>query len=222
MALILSIESSTAICSVALAKDGVLLSSREENEGFTHAEKLTTFVQEVLTENNYQISDLDAVAVSGGPGSYTGLRIGVSTAKGLCYACDRPLIVVDTLTAMADGAIAKLALDAFYCPMIDARRMEVYSAVYQSDLSLVKETSAIVIDANFLNDITAKKIVLFGDGVEKCKSMLSDPKFVFIESYPSALHLIRLAELKFQSKQFENVSLYEPFYLKEFVAGPKK
>lgn len=220
MAIILSIETATTVCSVALSKDGSVIGSREINEGFVHAEKLTVFIQEILKEAQLEAAQLSAVAVSSGPGSYTGLRIGASVAKGLCYALDLPLISVPTLEAMALGAISLYPNDAFYCPMIDARRMEVYCALFDAELNIISPVEAKIIDAGFMSGFS-RPIICFGDGSDKAKT-LPEIKHQFVECLPSAANVSVLAEKKFAMNAFENVSLFEPFYLKEFVAGPKK
>ena len=222
--MILSIESATAVCSVALSSEGRLLAIRELNEGFSHAEKLTVFIQEVITEAGVSLKELKAVAVSSGPGSYTGLRIGVSAAKGLCYALDIPLISVDTLLSMAAGAVNAYGESVLYCPLLDARRMEVYCAVYDAHLKVVNSVEAKVVDEYFLEDVVRDaKVVLFGDGAAKCKPLLmKNENFIFIKSFTSARFVSVIAEEKFTKGEFENLALFEPFYLKEFIPGPKK
>jgi tRNA threonylcarbamoyladenosine biosynthesis protein TsaB len=228
MALILNIETATTVCSVALAEDGKLLSLKEENKANTHAEKITIFIGEVLKAAGKRIHDLDAVAVSSGPGSYTGLRIGVSTAKGLCYALDKPLIAVDTLQSLANVILNSLpmssGLNSFLVPMIDARRMEVYCAVYNMQLNEIEKTEPKVIDENSFADLLEKKkIYFFGDGSAKCKQLLSkNSHAVFIDDiFSTASSMVDLAQKKFQSKEFEDVGLFEPFYLKEFIDQKK-
>lgn len=229
MALILNIETATTACSVALAKDGKLISCKEINEGYTHAENLTVFIQEVLKEAGMKISELDAVAVSKGPGSYTGLRIGVSTAKGLCYALGKPLISVPTLQAMTLSARQNLQtpnseLLTIFCPMIDARRMEVYCALYDENLNAVKNISAEIIDENSFSEFLSKsKICFFGDGSTKCKPKIIHPNAIFLENiFPSAKNMIELSKKAFTEKRFEDVAYFEPYYLKDFVAGKKR
>jgi tRNA threonylcarbamoyladenosine biosynthesis protein TsaB len=228
MALILHIETATTVCSVAVAKDGELLALKEEREGYTHAEKITLFIQDALREAQKRISDLDAVAVSSGPGSYTGLRIGMSTAKGLCYALEKPLITVSTLQSLAASVInfqspigsRQPASDNFYfVPMIDARRMEVYCAVYDNQLKEIEKVSAKIIDENSFTELLNKnKVYFFGDGTEKCKPLLSKhSNAVFIDAvFSSAASMISLSHEKFLNEEFENVALVEPLYLKEF------
>jgi len=226
MALLLHIETATSVCSVALSEHGKLLSLKEENKKNTHAENITLFISHVLNEAGKKNSDLDAIAVSAGPGSYTGLRIGVSTAKGFCYALDRPLIAINTLQALA----FKIRISNFefrnslLCPMIDARRMEVFCALYDDNLNEIQSASPKIIHENSFSDLLKEnKIYFFGDGAEKCKTVLShQTNAIFIDNiFPSASSMIDIAEKKFQQKQFENLALFEPFYAKEFVDGKK-
>lgn len=226
MAFILSIETSTAVCSVALSENSIITALKETDAGFSHAEKLTLFISDILNESGKTLHDLDAIAVSGGPGSYTGLRIGVSVAKGLCYALDKPLINIPTLDAMASGAIANIfeSDNCLYCPMIDARRMEVYTALFTHELQCLNPVEAVIVDENFLaEEGRNKKIFLFGDGSGKCREILSNrSEFIFQEEkFISAKHLSGPAYKKYEEKSFENLALFEPFYLKEFRPGPK-
>lgn len=229
MGLILQIETATSSCSVALARDGSILAARAVNGRNVHAEVITIFIEEVMKTADVAFSALDAVAVSCGPGSYTGLRIGVSTAKGLCFALDKPLISVDTLAAMTSGIIEGGTYghdnNMLFCPMIDARRMEVYAAIFDNKLNQVKSTTAEIIDENsFENLLKENRILFFGDGAEKCKSVLDkNPNAIFYGSFAnSAAFLIQIAEKKFKARNFEDVALFEPFYLKDFIAGKKK
>jgi tRNA threonylcarbamoyladenosine biosynthesis protein TsaB len=227
MGLILNLETATTVCSVSLAKDGKLLSLKEQDGDYTHAENLTPFVEDVLQQANVKLSDVDAIAVSKGPGSYTGLRIGVSAAKGLCYALDKPLISINTLQhlSLSVSENYKSGADVLFCPMIDARRMEVYCAVFDIHNNEVKTTAAEIIDVTSFSELLEKnKIVFFGDGAAKCKNILSSSKnAVFIDNItPSAKNMITLSENAFVNKQFEDVAYFEPFYLKDFVAGKKK
>lgn len=225
MALILQIETATTACSVALAQDGNVLACKELNERNVHAEVITVFIEEVVATAGKTYADLDAVAVSSGPGSYTGLRIGVSTAKGLCYALDKPLIAVETLQAMTDGMAAQNPeKDTLLCPMIDARRMEVYTALFDSSGQRVKVTSAEIIDEHSFSDVLANQPVLFfGDGAEKCRSVLqSHGNAHFAADFVnSARYLTKGALAKFAALQFEDIAYFEPFYLKDFIAGKK-
>ncbi|SDD93749.1 tRNA threonylcarbamoyladenosine biosynthesis protein TsaB [Mucilaginibacter pineti] len=229
MSLILQIETATTSCSVALAAGGKVLDFKEVNERNKHAEVITVFIEQILTAANLTYQDLDAIAVSCGPGSYTGLRIGISTAKGLCFALDKPLIAIETLEAMAYGVINDhqhlFDKDTLLCPMIDARRMEVYCALFSADGTKVRATAADIIDENsfgeFLKD---HKILFFGDGADKCEAVLgANLNALFLPAYVnSATHLTQRALQKFSQKEFEDVAYFEPYYLKDFIAGVKK
>lgn len=223
--MILLIESSTTICSVAIASAGKVLAIREINETNRHAEKLTVFCEEVVKEAGIAFHQLDAVAVSKGPGSYTGLRIGVSAAKGICYALEKPLIAIGTLEAMAYGMKAEVKPGELLCPMIDARRMEVYMAVYDHEGKEIEAVAPLVLDENSFASLLAEKRIHFsGDGMPKSKELLSRfPNAVFTESgMPSAKHLAESAEEKFAAKAFEDLAYFEPFYLKTFHPGPQR
>ena len=225
MSLILHIETSTTMCSVSISDKTQLLASKEMNDGYSHAENLHLFIESVLKEASIKITTLNAIAVSKGPGSYTGLRIGVSAAKGLAYALNIPLISVDTLQIMAFQA-KQLSTEATYlCPMLDARRMEVYSRVYTRNLEPKNETQAIIIDEETAQQFKDyKKIVFFGDGMLKCKPMLSVlPNAIFLEGViPSSQFMLDLAYKKFLDSVFEDVAYFEPFYLKDFLILKKK
>ena len=222
MALFLLIETATKSCSVSLSSENKIIACKEEvNEQYSHAEKLTVFITELFKTQDFTIKDLDAVAVSKGPGSYTGLRISVSTAKGLCYALDIPLISVSTLKAMAFGMAQKEKSD-LYCPMIDARRMEVYNAFYNSTNKEIRGIQADIIEACSYQKELDKKVLFFGDGAEKCKQMIQHPNARFIDGFfPSSKDMLEIANEKFAEKDFEDVVYFEPFYLKDFVAGEK-
>ena len=228
MARILNIETSTRVCSVAVSVDGKIISIKESHTENSHAEQITLFSQEVMKNAGLSPDDLDAIAVSKGPGSYTGLRIGVSTAKGYCYGTDIPLIAIGTLEAMAFGMADKINspnADIIFCPMIDARRMEVYSALFSKQLEELKETEAVIVDENSFKDTLDNNEVWFaGDGASKCKEVLSINKNArFLDDFhPSASYLGPIAENKFQKSQFEDTAYFEPFYLKDFVAGIPK
>lgn len=225
MIYILNIETATTVCSVAISKNEELIFSRELNEGFTHAENLHLFIEQGLKECGLKPKDLSAIAVSKGPGSYTGLRIGVSTAKGLAYALNIPLISIDTLQIMALAAREESHAGAFYCPMIDARRMEVYTSVYDFNLESKTAVEALVVDETSSSKFSAyKKIFFFGDGMPKCRSLLeTQPNSGFIETiYPSAKSMVKLSYARFESKTFENLAYFEPFYLKDFLILKKK
>lgn len=224
MALILLLETATSVCSVALARDGQVISYRERNEPNIHASQLTLFIEAVMKEAKVKFKDLNAVAVSRGPGSYTGLRIGVSTAKGLCFALNIPLIAVDTLQSLAKGfadSVSQTNHQTRLCPMLDARRMEVYMAVFTADLNEVEPVQAKILDETSFDGYA--DIVLFGDGAQKCIRLYAGKDNVRIaEFHNSARHLSGIAFEKFEEKQFEDVAYFEPFYLKEFVAGKPK
>ncbi|MDN3580694.1 tRNA (adenosine(37)-N6)-threonylcarbamoyltransferase complex dimerization subunit type 1 TsaB [Mucilaginibacter flavus] len=229
MGLILQIETATTSCSVALAADGKVLAFKQINERNKHAEVVTLFSEELITGNGFTYQDLDAVAVSCGPGSYTGLRIGVSTAKGLCFALDKPLIAIETLEAMAYGVINDSAItleeDVLLCPMIDARRMEVYCAVFNTNGEKLRATAADIIDENSFTELLKdNKILFFGDGADKCEAVLgANPNASFLLNFEnSATYLTQKAAEKFTQKNFEDVAYFEPYYLKDFIAGVSK
>ncbi|MFD0751432.1 tRNA (adenosine(37)-N6)-threonylcarbamoyltransferase complex dimerization subunit type 1 TsaB [Mucilaginibacter calamicampi] len=224
--MILQIETATTVCSVALANQGRVIAIKEANQRNIHAEAITVFIDEILNKAGIKYSELDAVAVSSGPGSYTGLRIGVSTAKGLCYALDKPLIAVETLEAMAGGLIVSgVDSDVLLCPMIDARRMEVYTALFDAAGNRLQPTTAEIIDANsFAAQLEQSKILFFGDGAPKCRETLSgNPNALFIDDFAnSAAHLTSATYQKFKAAQFEDVAYFEPYYLKDFLVTAKK
>lgn len=226
MAIILIIETSTKVCSIGVAVDGAITSLKETQVANSHAELVTIYSEQVINESGFSLADLDAIAVSMGPGSYTGLRIGVSTAKGFCYALDKPLLAIDTLKSMAAGMIEQIKDDQFLvCPMIDARRMEVYAAIYDLQLQCIQETEARIIDSDSFKDLLSDHQIYFGgDGAAKCKEALNHQKnATFLPSFhPSVKAMAFLSEKKFQAGQFENVAYFEPFYLKDFVAGIPK
>ncbi len=228
MALILSIETATPVCSVALAKDNEVIALKESTKKNSHSEIVTVFIDELLKENKFSFSDLNAVAVSKGPGSYTGLRIGVSTAKGMCYALDIPLIAVNTLQSLAIGALQDYNLDkglpVLFCPMIDARRMEVYCALFDKNNHEVRKTKAEIIKPDsFQTYLESNKVIFFGDGADKCKDVIQHPNAVFLENiFPSAANMVVIALGKFKNQEFEDVAYFEPFYLKDFIAGIPK
>ena len=226
MACILHIETSTNICSVALSRDGVLLFDRVHSEGPSHAVVLAPFVQEAMEYLSDRAFDIDAVAVSCGPGSYTGLRIGVSMAKGICFAKGIPLIAIGTTAVMAYGVVRSHSCseDVFFCPMIDARRMEVYATLYNANMEMVRTTLADVVDENtYLPFLQRGKVFFFGNGAMKCRDIIKHPNAVFLEGVsPLASGMIDLAERAWRNKQFENTAYFEPFYLKEFIATQSK
>ena len=221
MAYILNIETATKNCSVSIAKDGTTLVCNEiSEEGYSHAERLHLFIEKCLQDIGITYQDLSAVAVSQGPGSYTGLRIGVSAAKGLCYALSIPLIAVDTLQALA--AQAKIS-DGLIIPMIDARRMEVYSAVFTADLKQKRATMAEIISEDSFNELEGA-VYFVGDCAEKCKTVMNKPNFVFLDTlvYPSSNEMGILSYQKFQNKDTVDVAYFEPFYLKDFLITTSK
>ncbi len=227
--MILQIETATTSCSVALAKDGVVLAFKQVSERNIHAEVITLFIDELIAGAGMNYNNLDAIAVSCGPGSYTGLRIGVSTAKGLCFALDKPLIAIETLDAMACGVLNREGYafgdDMLFCPMIDARRMEVFTAVFTTGGEKIRHTAAEIIDGNSFGDlIKSNKMLFFGDGAEKCRAVLGEnPNAIFFPVFiNSAIDLTQKAFEKFNNKQFEDVAYFEPYYLKDFIAGKKR
>ena len=226
MALILSIETATAVCSVCLSDGDKILGIKETSEQNSHSRVVAVFIDELLKETGVDKHKLDAVAVSKGPGSFTGLRIGVSTAKGLCYALDIPLIAVGTLEAMAFGMKKlplpeKNKLPVVYIPMIDARRMEVYTSIFNNKPELLRETSAEIITSESFNDLQEQNhLVLAGDGADKCRSVLTHPNITFVENFgASASYLVEPANQLFKKGIFENTAYFEPFYLKDFIAA---
>lgn len=226
--MILSIETATPVCSVALFDGSNVVGLLESVEVNAHSRILHVLIDKLLKESGTDVNSLDAVAVSKGPGSYTGLRIGVSAAKGICYAKDIPLISVNTLKGMAFGM--RSLLDSYdqktlLVPMIDARRMEVYNAVYNIALETVRETSAEVITEDSFSEFIQKgyKLILAGDGTEKCRSILKHDNFnIIVEFAASAKYMIEPVNKAFNEKKFEDVAYFEPFYLKDFIAGKPK
>ncbi len=222
MEYILNIETATKNCSVALAKEGKTILCKEiAEEGYSHAERLHVFIEEIIKEAGISLNDLSAIAVSQGPGSYTGLRIGVSAAKGLCFALGIPLIAVDTLQVLASQVNVT---EGLIIPMIDARRMEVYSAIFNPKFDKKREILAEIIDQNSFSD-TGEKLYFVGDCAEKCKAILTKENHVFLEDikYPSAKEMSVLSFEKFKINDTVDVAYFEPYYLKDFmVTTPKK
>ena len=220
---IILIETSTALCSAALAENGVVTAYRESSAPKAHASLTAVFVQEILNERGLTIADCDAICVSKGPGSYTGLRVGVSTAKGLCFGCGKPLLAVgtlDTLVAQAHSAIPSPY--HFIIPMIDARRMEVYSAVFQHNTQIT-ETAPVIVDENSFAEYLEQGPCLFiGDGAGKCADVIKHPNAHFCQCNPKASAMLSPAMEAYKEKRFEDVAYFEPFYLKEFVATVSK
>ena len=225
MSCILLIETSAKICSAALAVDGKVVFSKRNDEGMAHARLLPGFVDEVL--KNLGGAKIDAVAVSSGPGSYTGLRIGVATAKGLAFGYDAPLIAVPTLELLAYTVKSSVEVekDALICPMIDARRMEVYSQLFDSEAKEAGETQAEIITEDSYKELlqTGKKVYFAGDGAAKCSSVITSENAVFVDSIePDAANMAELAERRLNNGEFVDVAYFEPFYLKDFVATQSK
>lgn len=224
MAYILNIETSTRVCSVALTLDGKVIAIEESNEKNSHAENITLFSEKVIINAGISFNDLDAVAVSKGPGSYTGLRIGVSTAKGYCYALDIPLIAVGTLNSLASGMISQVEdlENSLFVPMIDARRMEVYSAIFDDKLNEIRETKAEIIEKDSFKDLLNKQRIVFaGDGAGKCAHLLGQNSNAVIidELFPSSSFMRMISYQKYVAQDFEDVAYFEPYYLKDFVPG---
>ena len=221
LAYLLNIETATKNCSVSLAKDGKTVALKELNDGgYSHAEKLHEFIKVVLAEANIELTDLNAIAVSKGPGSYTGLRIGVSAAKGLCFALNIPLISINTLQSLSQSVSIT---NGYIIPLLDARRMEVYSAVFKDNNS-VRNVEAEIIDATSFNDYLDKNTVYFlGDGTEKCKNLITHKNAIFIDGkFPSANEMSLLSFEKYKKNDIEDVAYFEPFYLKDFVGTTAK
>jgi len=222
MALILNLETATTNCSVSIAKEGKILTIKEQNSAnYSHSEQLHNFIKEVVEEASLSFTDLEAIAVSKGPGSYTGLRIGVSAAKGLCFSLDLPLISIPTLESMAYQSNIN---NGCIIPVLDARRMEVYSAVFNQDLKEVRETRAEIIDENSFQEFAEKGTVhLIGNGATKCEELLKHPNFSFDTlAIPSAREMCPLSYEKFVLANFEDVAYFEPYYLKNFILQQKK
>lgn len=219
MALILSLDTATGITSVALHDQGKLLATSEIHVNQSAASKLALLIEDVKKNAGIELRDLKAVAISSGPGSYTGLRIGTSTAKGICFALDIPLIAVNTLDLMSYQINKFNHEKALLCPMIDARRMEVYCQVTDHTLQIIQSIAAKIIEVGSFSEVlNNNQIIFFGDGAMKCSDVLKHENAVFIENiFPQASSLGELAYLKFQSKLFEHLASFEPLYLKEFV-----
>jgi tRNA threonylcarbamoyladenosine biosynthesis protein TsaB len=228
--MILCIETSTNICSVALAREGVVFATLEEHSANSHAALLTVLIEKLMTQGGVGFQDLDAVAVSSGPGSYTGLRIGVSVAKGICFGLQKPLIAITSLQILAAGIFAAHPREAreagtMICPMIDARRMEVYSMVFDSEMKQKSGIIAEVIESGSYGDYLEKGRVLFaGNGAGKCQPVITHPNAVFLDHmYPLASAMGPLTHQAWILQKFEDVAYFEPFYLKDFVATlPKR
>ncbi len=243
MAYILHLETATKVCSVSLSRDGAIISIREDLNGQNHASLINSYIENTLKDAGIGFKDLDAVAVSQGPGSYTGLRIGVSSAKGLCYALGIPMIAVPTLQSMAstllqskdwkmayeelliDGKSLDTNIPILFCPMIDARRMEVYNALYDIKLEQIRETKADIIDnSSFDGYAGEQQIVFFGDGAAKCKEIIGNKSFAFFfDAFQvSSSGMAEIAFKAYLNKEFVNTAYFEPYYLKNYVAAPPK
>jgi tRNA threonylcarbamoyladenosine biosynthesis protein TsaB len=220
MALILHLETATKVCSVALSENGVLINCLESNDdNFSHGEKLTSYIEQIMSDCRKTMTDLNAVSISSGPGSYTGLRIGVSTAKGICYALKIPLIAIDSLQSLVLGALEKYPSQVI-CAMIDARRMEVYSLI-SDDEKVIKTISADVLDENSYDE--HHEMVLVGDAVSKVEALFQNRSYTFDSSFlSSAKYQIKKSFSMFLNTDFVDVAYFEPFYLKDFVAGASK
>lgn len=221
MSYILNIETSTTNCSVALSKNGDLVELKEDNNKFySHAERLHVYINDVLQAAKIDRSQIDAVAVSKGPGSYTGLRIGVSAVKGLCFALEVPMIAIPTLEILA----SKLNVDqGIIIPLIDARRMEVYTATFDSNMSVIEPTSAKILDStSFIDFLNKQKVFFIGDAVEKTQGVVKHPNAYFKEAYPSSEQMCKLSFDMFKAGNFEDLAYFEPYYLKDFIVNPPK
>jgi tRNA threonylcarbamoyladenosine biosynthesis protein TsaB len=217
---ILQIETSTTNCSVALSGNGITIAVQEVSNGYSHAENLHVFIKEILENNNLKFTDLNAVAVSKGPGSYTGLRIGVSAAKGLCFALDLPLIAIETLEVLAQQVTVKTG---YIVPMIDARRLEAYTKVYDANYKAVREIQAQILDATSFSNFLEKDTVVFvGNKTEITQEIITHSSAQFINSVPSAKEMSALAYDKYKKNDIEDVAYFEPYYLKDFLVTPAK
>ncbi len=226
MAFLLHIETATKVCSVVLSENDKVLFCEETYIENSHSSLLTIYIQNIIKKAGIALSEIDAISVSKGPGSYTGLRIGVSAAKGICFGIDKPLISVNTLEAMSYGFIEtfnkELLEEALLCPMIDARRMEVYAAIYNQNICCLRGTQADIVTENTYKEfIDVNNVYFFGDGAFKCADLLKNFKNAIINNNfnPSARFLTKPAYLKFCSKEFEDTAYFEPYYLKDFIAG---
>lgn len=216
MAIILNIETGTEICSVALAKDASILAYRENTEGNTHSSLLTVMIKEIYDELGMAMSLTDAVSISKGPGSYTGLRVGTSTAKGICFALDLPLLAIDSLQALAYGMHLESDEEGIYLPMIDARRMEVYTNMYDEELNPLGEVSPKIIESTSYESLlkSGERLILGGNGAEKCKEVLNSPYLTYTSVLSSAKNMVLLSEKAFSAKKMEQIGSFSPFYLK--------
>ena len=222
MVTILNIETATKNCSVSISKNGEIIALKEFNDGnYSHAEVLHSFIIDIVEESNILLHAIDAVAVSKGPGSYTGLRIGVSAAKGFCFALQKPLIAIDTLASLSHAILIE---DGIIIPLLDARRMEVYSAIFNHKYHKTREIAAEIIDENsFLAYLNHQKVYFLGDGALKCHEIIKHDNAKFIDGiFPSSREMGMLAFEKYKKSDFEDVAYFEPFYLKDFMITSKK
>lgn len=221
--LILNIETATAVCSASITENGIPIRHHTDTKTHNHAQQLPLFIEDLLSWVRTEGKHLDAVALSQGPGSYTGLRIGTATAKGICYGMQIPLVAIDTLQVLAQGALPQVE-DAYLCPMIDARRMEVYCALYDNKLNIASPTEAKIMDENSFSDLLDnRKIYFFGDGAPKCKTLIHHTNAVFIDGIiPDARLMGTLAEKAYSAKQFADIAYFSPYYLKEYQAAHSK
>lgn len=223
---IINIETATTVCSVAMSEHGSVLFEKTSFDGPSHASLLGLFVEEAVKESKLSGVKIDAVAVSSGPGSYTGLRIGVSMAKGLCFGWNVPLLSVPTLEILAFRAIETVSdsSDSLFCAMLDARRMEVYAAIYDKSMRKVRDTEAeIITEKAYDSFLERQKVYFFGDGADKCKNVIQSPNAVFLDNiHPLASDMVLLSEQAYEEKRFEDLAYFEPFYLKDFVATVSK
>ncbi len=208
---LLLIDTSTDICSVAIGNENGILGERNSPKDFSHSEVVTIFISDCLHLSNLKLNDIDAVAIASGPGSYTGLRISASVAKGICFGNDIPLIAIDSLTSLAYSATPEAG--ELIIPFIDARRMDVYTATYDSDYQVVSEMEKQQVNEQFIEKLKGQKINFCGDGVEKCTTLFSELTYKFGVKTPSATYLLKPAIDKFLSKNFENLDYFSPQYL---------
>lgn len=225
MALILNIETATEVCSVCISNGNNIIAFQETVEPYMHSKSLTTLIQQSIKDGNVKLSDLDAVAISEGPGSYTALRVGTSVAKGICYALEKPLIAIDTLQAIAWASSRKEGIEGLYCSMIDARRMEVYCKMFDAENNAVTKVESRIIDESSYNNYFAsnKKIIFCGNGAEKCMKAIKSPLAVFSKTYCSAANMATLSQRSFKEQKFSDLAYFTPNYHKSpNITTPKK
>ena len=226
MSRIILIETSTALCSVALSVNGKIVGSRESDAPKAHASLTSLFIKELLDEQGLFVKDCDAVCVSAGPGSYTGLRVGASTAKGLCFAAGLPLLACGTLDILAAQAYDTKSIPEdcrYIIPMVDARRMEVYSAIFSPEGKRLSEVEAVIVDENsFAKELSEGKVLFIGDGAAKCADVIKSENASFVQTYPHASSMLKTAKASLDAGDFQDCAYFEPFYLKQFVATVSK